>query len=131
MDIDGAIARYIALRDAVEEKQRECRAAVEVYEDGMTRIETALLAHMQKTGVDSVASPSGCAFHARKRNVNIADKDQFLAWLKQEEAWDMLTLQANKLAVQAYREEHDALPPGINWRERLAVQVNRRSQRSR
>jgi hypothetical protein len=120
-----AITRYVALRDAMREKTAATKQVCSKYEAAMARIETALLSHMRETGARSLATSAGTAFQVTKRFVNVADKDALLTWLRETDAWDMLTVQANKPAVAAYREQHDELPPGIRWQEQVTIRVLR------
>jgi hypothetical protein len=56
----------------------------------------------------------------------VADWDQTLNWIKTEGAWHMLDRRVNKTAVEAYREANNDLPPGVNWRDEIVVNVRRK-----
>jgi hypothetical protein len=55
----------------------------------------------------------------------VADWDYVLDYIQKNELWNMLEKRVSKQAVEQYVEEHGNLPPGINWREELVVNIRR------
>jgi hypothetical protein len=122
----GALVEvYIKLRD----RRAQRKAAYENEDAGdktkQARIESLLLQRFQAEGIDSIKSPAGTAYTTKRTSVSLADPDVYLDWVKANDAWDFLDRKANKTAVVAYREQHDDLPPGVNWSEELVVGVRR------
>ena len=123
--LDEIVARYIALRDKKAELKAEYDAKVAKIDEALERIENHLLKFMTEAGVESVRTSAGTPYISRRTSATVADWDSFFGWVREHEAWGMLERRASKTAVQEYRDEHDDLPPGINWREERVVNIKR------
>jgi hypothetical protein len=55
----------------------------------------------------------------------VADWDATLDFIKANEHWQMLEHRVSKQAVEEYKSEHGDLPPGVDWREEVTVNVRR------
>ena len=60
-----------------------------------------------------------------RTSATVADWDAYLAFVQTNERWDMLEKRCAKLAVEQYRAANDDLPPGINWKSAVTVNVRR------
>lgn len=125
MDTAELIGKYIALRDRVGEREKQHKEELAPMKEMLTRIEAVLQQRLDAEGANSVNTPNGTAFKTSKTSVTVADKDSFMEWLRSQGRFDMLDVRPNKTAVVAYREEMNDLPPGLNWREEVVVQVRR------
>lgn len=119
------IAGYIRLRDKKDALKKEYEAATERINALMEKIENSLLKHLQAIGGDSLKTPAGTVYKQTKSSCTVADKDAFLAFAQESGVWSILDVRASKTGVQQYREEHDDLPPGVNWTEVVVVNVRR------
>ena len=68
-------------------------------------------------GVEGIKSVTNSA--------TIADWDAYLAFVKENDRFDMLEKRCAKLAVEQYRAANDDLPPGVNWKSAVTVNVRR------
>jgi hypothetical protein len=122
---DKLIAWYINARDQIDAEKAAFQKRMEPLVSGMARVEALFLDEFKKSGAQNLAARTGTAYKTTKKSVTVEDRQAFLDWLQSTDKWDMVTLQANKPAVVAYREEHDSLPIGVKWSEHLAVTFNR------
>lgn len=126
-DLSELVEKYIKLRDkreavaeAVKEKQAKIDAVLE-------RIEGILLATMEDMGMESVATSNGTAYKSTRSSATVADWDAAFDYIRTHEAWHMLERRVNKKSIVAHKEETGELPPGVNWREEVTVNIRRKS----
>lgn len=118
---------YIKLRD-----QRAQRKAAYEEDDADDRgkqdkIEIEFLRRFNERGIDNVAARGiGTAYRSTRASATVADWDALLDHVQDNEAWEMLERRVNKTAVQQYRDEHDDLPPGVNWSETQVINFRRK-----
>lgn len=125
VDHDAIIDRYIAMRNAKAKLKADYEAAAAKYTDGMEKIEKWFLKTMNENGQKSVATKSGTAYKTTTVTTSVADWDAVLNFIKQNNMWNMLNHAVNKTAVEEYRAANDDLPPGVNWREAVTVQIRK------
>lgn len=123
--IETIIEKYVALRDKKAELTAAYKQSVEKIDAGMDRCENFLMATMQRIGVDSFKTKFGTAYKTTKTSAQVADWDMTLGFIRDGGHWAMLTKNVSKDFVKAYKEEHNDLPPGINWRVETAINVKR------
>ena len=121
--VDEIVARYIALRDKKAEIKAKYDAEVEAIDAAMNRVENYLLKLMTELGVESIRTSAGTPYVSRRTSATVADWDAFLDWVQRNGEWSMLERRANKTVVQSWRDEHNDLPPGLNWREERVVNI--------
>jgi len=120
------VEKYIALRNKKAELKAAYTESVKGIDDAMERVENFLLKQMQDLGVDSFSSPLGTAYKSTQTSATVADWDMVLNHVRENEAWSMLKRDVSKEYVKAYKEQHDDLPPGINWREETSVNIRKK-----
>lgn len=125
MKINDIVERYIALRDKKAEIKKEYELKVAKIDEVMTKAEGVLLKHFDETGSESVKTAAGTAYKAHRTSATVADWDSAFGFIRDQEAWEMLEHRVNKKAVEEYKEQNGDLPPGINWRAEVVVNVRR------
>lgn len=122
---DQMVRIYIELRD-----RRAVRKAAFENEDAgdkskQEKIESVLMERFIKSGTNSIGTDFGTAYKASRTSATVADKEVYLSWVREQDAWDFLDIKANKTSIVAFKDEHNDLPPGINWREESTINVRR------
>jgi hypothetical protein len=122
---DVLVKAFIELRD----KRSTTKAAFDAEDARLKahqeKIEAVLLQRYNERGVESSRTTYGTAYKTTVGYASVADKDALKGYIAENDAWELLTIMANKTAVKQYIEENNDLPPGINWREEVHVRVNR------
>jgi len=126
--IDQLIDKYIRLRDRKGEIKEKYETAVAQIDDAMEKVENVILAHLNAHNVDSVAGETGTAFKQTVSSATVQDRDAFMGYVRGNDAWHLLDARVNKTAVAEFRRDHEAIPPGVNWREEIVVRVRRPSK---
>lgn len=125
MDVSGLARKYIELRDLVSEQERIHKESIEPYKRAMDKIERALLMHMNGVGAESVRTEFGTVYKTTKTSVTTADGELFMDYVIKNNAFELLDRRPNKTAVVSFRNERNDLPPGVNWREEVTVNIRR------
>jgi len=125
--VDALVEKYIALRDKKAELKSAYEASVADIDRAMERVENYLLRVMQELGVESIRTSFGTPYISRRTSASVADWEATLNWIKTNGEWHMLERRVNKAVVETFRNEHNDLPPGINWREERVVNIKRSS----
>ena len=123
--MDELVSKYISLRDAkakIVAKQKEEVAKI----DGvLDQIEAALLQSFQELGTESIRTKEGTAYKQVRTSATVADWDVLLAYIRKHELWQMLERRVSKDAVREFREANGEIPPGVNTREEIVINVRR------
>lgn len=91
------------------------------------RIENEFLSRFNDRGIDNVSARGvGTAFRNVRASATVGDWDSLLAHIQENDAWEMLERRVNKTAVQQFRDEHEDLPPGVNWSETQTINFRRK-----
>jgi hypothetical protein len=122
MKISELVAKYVELRDKKAEFKNEYDAKVAKLDEVL---ESTLLKTFETTGMDSVKTEFGTAYTTERSTASVADKDAFMSFVKSREDWHLMEVRASKTAIQQYKDEHQDLPPGINWRSERVVNIRR------
>lgn len=126
MNLDDVVGKYIQLRDRKAQIKKEYSDKVEKIDEAMAKIENAILATFDKMGgVQSIRTTHGTPYISLRESVTVADRDSYFDFVREHEAWDMLESRANKTAVLQYKQEHDELPPGLNYRAERMINIKR------
>jgi hypothetical protein len=125
MKISELVAKYVEVRDKKSKLKADYDADVAKIDKVLDKIEAALLKTFETTGMDSVRTEFGTAYTSTKTTASIADPDAFITFCKQNDAWHMLQKRVAQSAVEQYKDEHEVLPPGIDWRVEKTVNIRR------
>ena len=96
----------------------------------MAKLEMWIQTKSDETGVKSFKTDEGTAFMTTSDYASVADWDSVLEFVRQNEAWDMLTRGVNKTAIRSYIDETQAIPPGVNFGTKVGVSVRSPSKRA-
>lgn len=123
--MEELVEKYIELRDTKSKMSSDYKAKVAVLDKVLDKIEAELLSQFGDLGMESVRTKSGTAYKSTRTSATVADWDYTLDFIQKHELWNMLERRVSKQAVEQYKEEHGDLPPGINWREEITINVRR------
>ena len=125
MKVDSLVEKYVQLRDKKASIKKEYDEKVAKYDEAMAKVEAVLLKHFEETGAESVKTGSGTAYKSSRTSATVADWDSFFEYVKGNELWHFLEHRANKKAVEEFKNEHQDIPPGLNWRSEVVVNIRR------
>mgnify|MGYP006266498173 CR=1 FL=1 len=123
--MDELVTKYIELRDTKSKIEADMKAKVSKIVSVMEKIEAAILAEFQDTGVESCRTKDGTAYKQTRTSATVADWDATLNYIQANNLWHMLERRVSKTAVEQFKEAHGELPPGLNWREEVVINIRR------
>lgn len=121
MDANKLIDTYVKLRDKKKSMQDDFKAQLEPVEEGLMKVESKLMQMMQDVGVDKLAGAAGTAFVKVNVSMTVADWDEVIGYVKENDAYDLLEKRVSKTAAQ---ERGDV--PGLAISQTRVVQIRRK-----
>lgn len=129
LTVEQAISAYVKLRLKKDQIAAKAKADTKPVEEAMDKIEAYIKEQAEALGVQSFRTESGTAFLTTIERANVADWDEVLKFILENEAYDMLEKRVNKTAVRAYMEAANAVPPGVNYGTSIEVSVRKPTQK--
>lgn len=114
-DRNSIVARYVEIRDAIKVKEDAHKAELAEMKRKLDVIEAYLLQDMNNHGETSFSTESGTAYVKTNEYLKVADKETFLAWVREQGDLAFLTVSASKTNCLEYRDNTGNLPPGLNY----------------
>lgn len=144
-DVAALTRLYLKLRNAKKDLDDQAKTKTKPVAEAMDKIEAHFLTQMNTLGVDSLKNEAGTPYKSETVSVTVADNSTFLDFVLMK-AMDNLPISAEakqtvknamlesgalalvearaaKSAVEAYLEETQELPPGLNRRKEAKVNV--------
>lgn len=123
--VDKVIKGYVMLRDKKNKMKKDQAEALRPITEKMTVLEGWLQRDLMARGVESEKTKEGTAFLSTVSSATVKDRDAFLAFVKENEMWDLLENRAAKSVVQDYLEDTNEVVPGVNYQETKVVRIRR------
>jgi hypothetical protein len=125
MNIAKRVEIYIRLRDRRAQRKKEYEEADAADKAAQEKIESQIMEQFNADGTDSLKTEFGTAYRSIKTQASVADWDAALEFIKDKDFWGMLEKRVNKTAVEAYIEENEVPPPGVNITRVQTINVRR------
>lgn len=124
--IDNLVEEYLRLRDEEDRVRNRMEKELSDIRVEKGKIEIQLQQQIQDLRVESLRTKLGTVFVTTKASVRVADKQVLKDFVEGSGEWSLLDIKANRNAVAEYLEQHNELPPGIDYRQYQEVNVRRR-----
>ena len=108
--IDELVDLYIKCRDWVKAEKARYETKIAPKKQAMEKIEGHLQSLLDKTGQIRGACRTGSFYATTRYSATIADKDIFKRHVIGTEAWDLLDLKANVVAIRDFAKESPDTP---------------------
>jgi hypothetical protein len=128
VDVEGLVKFYVELRDAKAALTDKLKEELKPYNEGMEKLETILLKHMQDTSSKSIATEAGTVYQRVERSATIKDKKLFSEYVIANQLFDLLDWKANKVQVFDMIEKTQQDVPGVNTQAFMTVGIRRSTQ---
>jgi hypothetical protein len=125
LTVDAVVETYITLRGQKEAIEADTKDKLVGIKEKMLKLEAWIQAKSDETGVKSFKTDHGTAFLTTSDYATVADWDAVMAWVKDNEAWDMLTRGVSKKSVRGYIDANKTVPDGVNFGTKIGVSVRR------
>lgn len=124
-NVGDVIKTYMALRNKRADLESEVKDQVQAIKEKMTKLESYLKVKMDEAGLTSFKSDHGTAFLTTTDYANVADWDEVVQFIKDNEAYDLFEKRVSKMAVRGYIEQNKTVPPGVNYGTKLSVNIRK------
>lgn len=115
MNYDVAAERYLSVRQAIDRLEKQHKQEKAVLMEKLVALENWFTAKAQEDGLESVKTPQGTAYWSTHHTATVASREDFFAYCKANDTWDMVEARASKTGVKSFIEEHGEPPPGVNF----------------
>ena len=119
------IKKYIQVRDKANDIKKEHKEQLAPYNEAMQKIEDHMQKLMEQSDLENLKSEEGTAYKTTQTSVTVADWDSFKDYIITMGAWHMLDKRANKTAVSEVVEETGELPPGLDMKRSIKINIRR------
>lgn len=126
---DRVIKEYVKLRDEKAAIEAEMKERVSDVKNKLGKLEAYLLQKLSADGSNSVKTDHGTAFITTTSYASVANWSAVLQFVKDQDAYHMLEKRVSKSAVVDYMEQHNEVPPGVEYGTRLSVNVRKPNAR--
>ena len=123
--IANVIETYLKLRRRKEVIETEAKEHVSDIKAKLAKLEAWIQAKSDETGVKSFKTDAGTAFLTTSDFASVGNWEAVLAWVKKNNAWDLLTHGVNKKSARQYIEANSAVPDGVNFGSKISVSVRK------
>lgn len=113
--VDEIIGRYREVESQIATIDAEASARTAPLKKQLEVMEKWISAKSLQDGWESQRTKHGTVRFAPTARCSVADWDSTLTFVRNNDAWDLLTHAVNKQAVTQYLGEHNTLPPGVNY----------------
>lgn len=120
-----AVSKYIELRDKKSELKKQHDAKVAKIDDALKKIEAAFLRQFSETGQQSAKFGAGTVFIKQRTSDKVFDREAFLDFVKENDAFDFIENRVNKSALDQFVEDNNDLPPGVTRNTESVINIRR------
>lgn len=123
--VDEVVEKYVALRDDVARIESEVKAQTDAIKTKMLLLQGWLMDKATKDGVDSFKTKHGTAFFTTTDFASVADWDEVLKFVREHDAWELLTKGVSKVVVREYLDSTKEVVPGVNYGTKRTLNVRK------
>lgn len=129
LTVEKVVRAYMSLRSKKEQIEAKVKEELTALDIQMTKLEAWLLKQADTQGVTSFKTAAGTAFVTTTDYAKVENWDAVLKFIKENEAYDLLTRKVNKTAVRGYIDANKAIPDGVTYGTQLGVNIRRPAAR--
>lgn len=115
LDYATIVQKYIELRAECKRIEQEANKKIAELKQQMNTIELWLTAKADADGLKTIPTPYGTAYWSTHYSCTVASPADFMNYVREHEAWNLLEVRASKLGVKAYIDEVGEIPAGVNF----------------
>ena len=105
------VRKYIELRDRKKQIEDRLKDELAPINDAMDKLEGFLLDRLNQSGAESIKTEYGTAYKSKVMSAKVADRESLMRYVREHQAFHLLTANVAKDAVREYMESSDGNPP--------------------
>lgn len=118
---ESAARELLAVKDQLAKLDKEYKDRKKPLQEKAELIERWFKIRAEKEGVEGWKTSSGTIFFSTLERISVADFQQTISFIKEHDAYELLTNAVSKKAVLDWKKEHGELPPGLNYSAQRTV----------
>lgn len=115
MNYEIAAERFLAVRSEIDALERAHKEAKAKLTERLVALENWFTAKAQEDGLETIKTPHGTGYWSTHNTATVASREEFFAFCKEHDAWDLVESRASKTGVKSFIEGNGAPPPGVNF----------------
>ena len=124
--INDLVGVYLKIRNAIEEKEAEQKAELQVLKDQFEVISNKLLEICQEQDLDSIKTPVGTVSRRVSSRYWTSDWDSMYQFIRENDAPFLLEQRIHNSHMREFLEENpDKFPAGLQNERKYTVQVRK------
>jgi hypothetical protein len=113
--VAAMVKKYIEFRDLLKARSDARAEEDKPYVEGMQVIEGMVALALKDQGVDSMKTEWGTAYKSTTMTCRVVDRDALMDYVREADAFNLLTAAVAKDAVREHMDEHqNQTPPGVD-----------------
>lgn len=112
---DEVVEKYLEYRNEIDRINAETKKRTAQLKADMSVCEAWLTEHAQEDGLTTIPTMHGTGYWSTHYSATVSSRDDFMNFVRAENAWDLLETRANKTAVKSLVEATGQPPPGVNF----------------
>ena len=126
-DLSKAVRAYQKIKVKRSELSKEFKDADAELVETQNKIKTALLEHLDSTGVESIRTTEGTFYRSVKTRYWTSDWESMHKFVLENEVPELLEKRVNQTHMRQYLEEHPAaVPAGLNVDSEYILSVRKK-----
>lgn len=125
---------YLRMRQTIAEREAELKKELEPLQRIVRAAETGMMARLAEQGVKTMRTEAedgrlgGTVIRSTRDSCSVADATKLREFLREHDAWDLLSDRVTPVAVRAWTKKHGEVPPGINWSTAATISVRKHGE---
>ena len=128
--IGNTVKQYVAARDRLRVWQKKKDEEETKRKTELLEMEMWLLVKADEMGVDSFKTPFGTAYKQIKEHYRIGNWDNFVAYVKETNNFQLFEKRVAKLAAKEIHNTTKEIPSGLDYSSEYVVHVLRPAKKS-
>jgi hypothetical protein len=118
------VTKHNEIKAYLEAEQEAFDTRIKPYKQGLAAILNSCGVLLQEQGQQNAKTEDGTAYLNHGLSVKVDNREKFLEFVTNQN-WDFLDAGVLKDPVRAYREQHNADPPGVKCEEFVKCLIRR------
>lgn len=124
-NIGEYVDKYLQIRERKKELEARHKDELAPLNQALDALEDLFQKSLDASGLEQLKTGAGTAYKSTLASVKTADKEAFLDWVKQNDAWHLLDIRAAKTACEDFVEQTGSPPPGVSISHHLKINVRK------
>lgn len=108
------IAKYLELRTRKAKLEEQQALDRQPLNDAMDMIEGEMSSRLLARGANNSKTDNGTAYRSRVVKYKVTDREAFLGFVRDNELWNLMSVNTLKEGMDEFVESEKALPPGTD-----------------